>query len=155
MYSEADENLLFNGVIALDIKANRLVATGRVVRLSPAAVRVLTQFGAVPKTLLHRALLIEQGWEKYGLEVRPNGLNQVIHEIRNAFAQLDAQRNYIKTLPRLGYVLLADVTRVPEAPWMNSCYRRLRQISSTACSTSRTIPILPRFRSSLRRLPIR
>lgn len=110
MYSKADENLLFNGVIALDVKANQLLATGQVVRLSPAAVRILIQFGAAPKTLLHRPLLIEQGWGKYGLEVRPNALNQVIHEIRNAFAQLDKQRNYIKTLPRLGYVLLANVT---------------------------------------------
>jgi diguanylate cyclase (GGDEF)-like protein len=77
--------------------------------LQPVAARILSLLVHSPHTIISRRKLFDEGWRAYGFEVCDNSLNQVMHTLRVAFASLDPHRQYIKTVPRIGYCLIADV----------------------------------------------
>lgn len=82
------------------------------VKLKPVAVRVLSLLVRSPLVVLRRQQLLDEGWRSFGFEVCDNSLSQVIYSLREAFTALDPERMYIKTVPRIGYCLLAEV-RMP------------------------------------------
>jgi diguanylate cyclase (GGDEF)-like protein len=90
---------------------------GRVetVTLQPVATRILSLFIQAPRTVQRRRQLLDDGWRAFGFEVCENSLSQVIHMLRSAFEQLDPDKPYLRTVPRIGYCLLADVRPAGEA----------------------------------------
>jgi diguanylate cyclase (GGDEF)-like protein len=90
---------------------------GRVetVTLQPVATRILSLFVQAPRIVQRRRQLLDDGWRAFGFEVCENSLNQVIHMLRSAFGQLDPNKAYLRTVPRIGYCLLADVRPAGEA----------------------------------------
>ncbi|MNF91449.1 hypothetical protein D3C84_740510 [compost metagenome] len=52
-------------------------------------------------------------WGQYGLEVTDNSLAQVVRQLRLALEKLQPDREFIQTLPRLGY-RLTDGVKVEE-----------------------------------------
>lgn len=81
-----------------------------VVHVKPVNTRVLQQFVDEPRTVLRRQQMIDHNWRRYGMEVCENSLNQAVYSLREALRTLDPSNDYIKTLPRIGYVLIADVS---------------------------------------------
>lgn len=79
------------------------------VRLTPAVSRLLAMFAHSPYIVLGRQQLLEDGWRSPGFEVCDNVLSQAISGLRQVFDALPPGRPYIKTIPRIGYCLLADV----------------------------------------------
>ncbi|WP_250479957.1 MULTISPECIES: winged helix-turn-helix domain-containing protein [unclassified Caballeronia] len=79
------------------------------VALSPVAGRLLYIMMRNPNVVMRRQMLMDDGWRRFGFEVGENSLNQVICELRSAFERLPAAKPSIKTIPRIGYCLLADV----------------------------------------------
>lgn len=53
--------------------------------------------------------LIEGAWGQFGLEVTDNSLAQVVRQLRLALEKLQPEREYIVTLPRIGYKLADQV----------------------------------------------
>jgi DNA-binding winged helix-turn-helix (wHTH) protein len=115
IFSQEQRGFVLGQRVVFDALNERLFTYSRfdsVLRLAPLDVRILLQFVHAPQTLLRRQALFDQGWRQYGMEVCENSLNQVVHSLREAFRAIDPASGYIKTLPRLGYVLTATVQ-----PW--------------------------------------
>lgn len=85
---------------------------GPVLTLKPVHTRVLRHFVDHPRIVLTRRQLFDQCWREYGMEVCDNSLNQVVHALRDAFQTVDPSFSYIRTVPRIGYALTAEVR-----PW--------------------------------------
>jgi DNA-binding winged helix-turn-helix (wHTH) protein len=108
-----NREIVLNGRWRLDAVESRLVdlqdgVAGTV--LSPIAVRLLTLLAGSPNTVIGRRKLFDEGWRQFGFEVCDNSLNQVIHALREAFRNAGAGAPAIKTVPRIGYCLMARVT---------------------------------------------
>ncbi|EEF26727.1 conserved hypothetical protein [Ricinus communis] len=119
MHDIDTQPITLNGRWRLDELSNELVdpASGASVALSPIAVRLLTLLADAPNTIVGRRQLFDQGWRRYGIEVCENSLNQVICALRTAFARLGPEAPSIRTVPRIGYSLVAQVAgRADRAP---------------------------------------
>jgi DNA-binding winged helix-turn-helix (wHTH) protein len=106
--------------IVFDTLNDQLISVqgeGPVAMLKPVHTRVLWHFVNHPRVLLPRRELFDQCWREYGMEVCDNSLNQVVHALRDAFHMIDPASSYIKTVPRIGYALLAE-TRPWEERWV-------------------------------------
>jgi DNA-binding winged helix-turn-helix (wHTH) protein len=79
------------------------------VRLTPAVSRLLAMLAHSPYIVLSKRRLLDDGWRSLGFEIADNGLSQAIATLRQIFEMLPPGRPYIKTIPRIGYCLLADV----------------------------------------------
>ncbi|WP_455289000.1 winged helix-turn-helix domain-containing protein [Cupriavidus necator] len=115
--------LAFDGLTFFEPASGLLAGPRGLVYLKPVTARLLLHFAKAPRSLLRRQELIDAAWRQAGLGIHENSLNQTIHDLRNAFSRLDPGRTYIKTVPRLGYVLLSSVEprdalppRRPEPP---------------------------------------
>lgn len=106
--------IVLNGRWRLDESGNQLVdlqGSGTAVAMAPVAVRLLAILARSPNTVIGRRQLFDEGWRSYGFEVCQNSLNQVICALRIAFERLGSGAPSITTVPRIGYCLLATVTR--------------------------------------------
>ncbi|WP_321899925.1 winged helix-turn-helix domain-containing protein [Paraburkholderia heleia] len=80
-----------------------------VIALGPAAVRTLSALIYAPGAVLSHRELLAMVWQAYGEEGCRDNLDQVIQILRRTFEALDPHGYYIRTIPRVGYVLLATV----------------------------------------------
>lgn len=102
-----EDNFLLFRVDAPDVQPLRLGAT-----TSSCLALLLRSGGAV----VRKRELMEGAWGQYGLEVTDNSLAQSIRQLRLALETLQPEREFIQTLPRVGYKLADDVrTRVLQA----------------------------------------
>lgn len=118
MKTTGHEQFVLNGRWLFDTGQNQLVSlydSQASVVLPPVCVRVLTVLVSSPQTLVQRRRLFHDAWRVYGFEVCENSLNQVIKTLRGIFETLEPGRAYIKTYPRIGYSLIADVRSVTDA----------------------------------------
>ncbi|WP_095146391.1 transcriptional regulator [Pseudomonas sp. Irchel s3b6] len=103
---DEDSFLLFR-VDAPDVAPLRLGAT-----TSSCLALLLRSGGAV----VRKRELMEGAWGQYGLEVTDNSLAQSIRQLRLALETLQPGREFIQTLPRVGYKLADGVrTRALQA----------------------------------------
>lgn len=112
--------LVFNGRLLFDCRQNVLTDLrdrSRYLQIKPVNARLLVLMAASPNTVLSRRQLFDQGWRAFGFEVCDNSLNQVICTLREAFTELAPGKTWIKTIPRIGYCLLADVHEPREPDW--------------------------------------
>jgi diguanylate cyclase (GGDEF)-like protein len=112
------EQFVLNDRWLFDVEQDRLLdltgqCTGTV--LKPVAARLLAIMMRTPRTVLRRRQLFDEGWRRFGFEVCDNSLNQVVCTLRNTFESLHPGHPYIKTIPRIGYCLLAEVRMVTAA----------------------------------------
>lgn len=79
------------------------------VLLSETAGRLLTRLLEEPNTALHRNVIIQDVWDKYGYSGSGNSLNQYISLLRRNFS-LHGADDIIQTIPKMGFFLNATVT---------------------------------------------
>lgn len=106
--------------------------------VKPVVARMLVVLAHSPNMVLHRQRLLDEGWRAFGFEVCENSLNQVICSLRKTFEVLEPGRVFIRTIPRIGYCLLANVQTVAaevSSQYQGSCCTRLT--GGAATSTSR------------------
>ncbi|WP_345817798.1 winged helix-turn-helix domain-containing protein (plasmid) [Paraburkholderia sp. PREW-6R] len=84
--------------------------------LKPIDARILGVLVRNPLYTFSRQRLFDEGWRCYGFEVCENSLNQVICSLRASFARLGPLAPTIRTVPRIGYCLVADVTHEASVP---------------------------------------
>ncbi len=80
---------------------------GRVARLTPKAMVVLSCLAADAGRVVSREKLIEQAWD--GAFVSDDALSTVIYELRRAFDDKGSDPRYIETIRKGGYRLIASV----------------------------------------------
>lgn len=84
-------------------------------RLGAIASRCLAMLLKSQGAVLRKRDLMAGAWGQYGLEVTENSLAQVVRQLRLALDKLHPGREYIQTLPRIGYKL-AEGVQVSELP---------------------------------------
>jgi DNA-binding winged helix-turn-helix (wHTH) protein len=112
------DSFIFNDRLLFDCRQDLLTDLhdrSRYLQLKPISARLLRLMAASPRTVLGRRQLFDMGWRAFGFEVCDNSLNQVICALREAFAELAPGGTWIKTIPRIGYCLLADVRPMIDA----------------------------------------
>jgi DNA-binding winged helix-turn-helix (wHTH) protein len=94
----------------------RLDASGEEpLRVGAIASRCLAMLLRSGGSVVRKRDLMSGAWGQYGLEVTDNSLAQVVRQLRLALEKLQPDREFIQTLPRIGYKL-SDGVRVEEWP---------------------------------------
>ncbi|HEF4760927.1 TPA: winged helix-turn-helix domain-containing protein [Pseudomonas putida] len=84
-------------------------------RLGAIASRCLAILLRSGGTVVRKRELMAWAWGQYDLEVTDNSLAQVIRQLRLALEKLQPDREFIQTLPRIGYKI-TDSVRIEELP---------------------------------------
>ncbi|MFL6234935.1 MAG: AAA family ATPase [Thermoanaerobaculia bacterium] len=84
-----------------------LSSQGRSLRLEPRVMDVLVHLASTPGKVISKEELLQAVWE--GAIVEEGALSQVIHSLRKALGDNARQPQYIQTIPKRGYRLLAPV----------------------------------------------
>lgn len=92
------------GPLQYDARARRLCAGSQQLYLEPRQHQLLLCLLQLQGQVVSRDQLIAQVWQ--GRIVSDSAINRAVSILRKAFAKLDAQQDYIETLPKLGYRLL-------------------------------------------------
>lgn len=106
-----DEQLVFDEDNFLLFRAD--CADEEPLRVGAIASRCLAMLLRSGGTVVRKRELMEGAWGQFGLEVTDNSLAQVVRQLRLALEKLQPDREFIQTLPRIGYKL-ADSVRVEE-----------------------------------------
>lgn len=78
-------------------------------RLGAIASRCLAMLLRSGGTVVRKRELMAGAWGQFGLEVTDNSLAQVVRQLRLALEKLQPEREFIQTLPRIGYKLVDGV----------------------------------------------
>lgn len=92
-------------------------ASQDVIRLTLPAARLLEEFLSSGGHELTREYLLENVWDKYGLQASGSNLNQYVSILRRSLATFECNELII-TLPKVGFKLntAVNVTALPSAP---------------------------------------
>ena len=102
------------GQFVVELSTHRVFRADRVIRLSPKAVGVLGCLLARPGETLTRDQLIDEVWNSE--HASDELLTQAIKELRRAFDDDPKLPQYIETIPKGGYRLIASVERTVFEP---------------------------------------
>ncbi|MFY9821882.1 MAG: AAA family ATPase [Thermoanaerobaculia bacterium] len=91
-----------------------LSSEGRSLRLEPRVMDVLVHLASAPGKVISKEELLAAVWE--GAFVEEGALSQVIHSLRKALGDDARQPQYIQTIPKRGYRLLAPVASGETGP---------------------------------------
>lgn len=143
-----EDNFLLQSVHDEDTEAMRLGAIA-----SSCLAQLVRARGAV----VRKRDLMEGAWGQFGLEVTDNSLAQVVRQLRLALEKLQPGREYIITLPRIGYKLSDGVplqeigddgdtplaaTGVAAAPLLTESDERVGTPSSIQAEVAQPAPVL-------------
>lgn len=98
------------GPLHYDAKQRQLSNNAQQLYLEPRQHQLLLCLLQAAGQVVSRETLIAQVWQ--GRIVSDSAINRAVSMLRKAFASLDQSRDYIETLPKLGYRLLVDGTAV-------------------------------------------
>ncbi|SHO57971.1 winged helix-turn-helix domain-containing protein [Vibrio quintilis] len=85
-----------------------------VIRLGTNESRILLMLAQHPNEVIQRNELHDFVWRKQGFEVDDSSLTQAISTLRKMLKDSTKSPRYIKTVPKRGYQLIADVQLIPE-----------------------------------------
>lgn len=100
------------GPFVLDRVRGVLLENGQVVEISPRAFELLAAFVERPGELLSKDDLLKTVWRDSLVE--EHNLTRQVSFLRKALHERPGQRDYIVTIPGMGYRFAAQVTEVPE-----------------------------------------
>ncbi|MEN8169830.1 MAG: winged helix-turn-helix domain-containing protein [Pseudomonadota bacterium] len=115
--SEADGNhsvsvdLISIGSCLLHPTLNQIERDGKVIHLEPKAVSILQLLAEHAGKTVSRKELLESVWP--GMVVSDDALTQVIIKLRKALGDNSRKPEYIQTVPKRGYLLVAAVGAMP------------------------------------------
>lgn len=100
------------GPFRLNIAERQLQCNGKVVALTPKAFDVLTVLVANQGRLLTKDELLQKVWSDSFVE--ESTLVQNVATLRRALGERSAERQFIETVPKVGYRFVADLNPPPE-----------------------------------------
>lgn len=102
------EKIIFNPVSGI-LQKNE---ADDVISLPEPATLILAVLVENPGTVLSRNTIMEAAWEPHGLTMSGNNLNNYLSVIRHSFQNLGIREEIIKTLPRVGLLMTAEIHRL-------------------------------------------
>lgn len=102
------------GILHYDANQHQLSNATQQLYLEPRQHQLLLCLLQAAGQVVSRDMLIAQVWQSR--IVSDSAINRAVSMLRKAFACLDQSRDYIETLPKLGYRLLVDATAVTVTP---------------------------------------
>ena len=102
------------GEWTVEPELNQLSAPGRSVKLEPKATAVLVYLAERPGQVASREALLSSVWP--GVVVGDDSLTQVVIKLRKALGDTSEKPEYIQTIPKGGYRLIAPVVRPGQVP---------------------------------------
>ena len=102
------------GGCRFDRTLNEVHDEGRCTRLMPKAVAVLEVLIHFAGRPVSKDRLLLEAW--HGETPTEDVITNAISQLRRAFGDDARDSRYIRTLPRVGYALIADVARAPDVP---------------------------------------
>ena len=93
--------------------AGQIEKDGVKLHIEPKLVEVLLLLAAVPGQVVTRDELLNHAWERQ--VVCDDALTRTISELRTLLGDSGRERRYIRTVPKRGYSLIADVFPIAEA----------------------------------------
>jgi len=130
MHEPADELLRF-GPFELDSRTGELRRDGQPVSLAPQPARVLALLASRSPGIVLRTELQDEIWPDTVVDYE-NGLNFCILQIRRALEDDAEEPEYVETVPRRGYRLIAPVERVRRRPRRSSTPGGRRSLSAAS-----------------------
>ncbi|MBO6576824.1 MAG: winged helix-turn-helix domain-containing protein [Rhodothermales bacterium] len=111
---------------------HRLVDRAGSVRIDPKLMDLLVCLADAPGETLQRAELLGRVWT--GVVVSDDTLNQAISRLRRILGDDSRAPRYIETVPRVGYRLIAPVSRGPAKPrqWARRLPLSVRLLAAAA-----------------------
>ena len=104
-----DDTGLQIGAFTVRADSNELVGPSGVVRLRPLLMQVLLRLAMEPGSAVTREQLINDVWSRK--IVNDEVLSRAIAELRTALGDDSREPRYVETLPKVGYRLVAPVSR--------------------------------------------
>ncbi|MBL8524384.1 MAG: PD40 domain-containing protein [Betaproteobacteria bacterium] len=141
--SLADDTTLRIGGFVVRADSNELEGPAGVVRLRPLLMQVLLRLAMEPGGAVTREQLINDVWSRK--IVNDEVLSRAIAELRTALGDDSREPRYIETLPKVGYRLVAAVSResvsaVPPHEPAGARSAQTRDISPPRPDVTRTAP---------------
>ena len=106
------------GPLHYDANQRRLTAPGQQLDLEPRQHQLLLCLLGAPGQVVSRDTLIAQVWQ--GRIVSDSAINRAVSVLRKALGSLDTDNNYVETVPKLGYRLVAAVAPAEPLPLASS-----------------------------------
>ena len=130
-------------------------------RLGAIASRCLAMLLKSGGDVVRKRELMAGAWGQYGLEVTDNSLAQVVRQLRLALEKLQPDREFIQTLPRIGYKLadgvvveeLSAVTKKVSAPSQALADSEAPVPAATPIATMADVEVEPDEPSSIPAVP--
>ena len=97
---------------------NEITREGQPVKIEPQVMKLLVFMSGHPRELLTRQQILHEVWD--GTSVSDDALNRAIRVLRKALGDDANEPQFIETLPRRGYRLIAPVSRVDEVETTSS-----------------------------------
>jgi DNA-binding winged helix-turn-helix (wHTH) protein len=98
------------GSFELDLDAEKLLKSGRSVRIQPQPFRLLCLLTSKPGTLITREEIQSTLWKNETFVDFEQGVNFAIKQVREALGDRGEDSLYVQTVPKRGYRFLAPVT---------------------------------------------
>jgi DNA-binding winged helix-turn-helix (wHTH) protein len=100
------------GEWAVHPNACRIVRDGREIKLTPKCMSVLDYLAARPRQVATHEELLEAFWR--GAISSPNAVHKSVTELRHALGNGSGEADYIETIPKRSYRLVASVSLPPD-----------------------------------------
>src|SRR5215467_5643581 len=101
------------GAWCLDPSSGVISKEGTTARLDERAMRLLLCLAEHPGEVVSIETLLDQVWP--GVIVSPDSVYQAVASLRRQLGDDSRQPTYIATVPRLGYRIVAKVTKVEDS----------------------------------------
>ena len=102
------------GAFELDLEAERLLKSGRTIRIQPQPYRLLCLLTTRPGLLVTREEIQTALWAGDTFVDFDQGVNFAIKQVRDALGDSAEDSLYVQTVPKRGYRFLAPVETGPE-----------------------------------------
>jgi DNA-binding winged helix-turn-helix (wHTH) protein len=102
------------GSFELDLEAERLLKSGRTIRIQPQPFRLLCLLTNRPGSLVSREEIQSALWAGDTFVDFDQGVNFAIKQVRDALGDSAEDSLYVQTVPKRGYRFLAPVETGPE-----------------------------------------
>ncbi|WP_047909327.1 winged helix-turn-helix domain-containing protein [Pandoraea faecigallinarum] len=103
-----------NGSAVFSPKDNVFISAGmgRAFPVAPVASRLMLFLCCHPNLIVKRKDIFQAVWEDFGFEVSQGSINQTIFVLRSTLDDVGVGSRCIRTVPRIGYCLLAEVEKI-------------------------------------------
>lgn len=149
---DSEETSLYQfGQFQFEAETQRLLCAGELIPLPQKAAAMLHLFLQQPGRVCKKEVLIESLWP--GETVEDANLSQTVYLLRKALSQADASRQFIETIPKIGYRFLPSVSVAQLEPTATEALALAKLPAEESWDTPAVAEIAPEHSMAARSTP--